>query len=280
MMRLNTVAAEAAQPSRKATYHETVGPIPRRFFLYRPSTAQTGAPLIVSVHGIARNAAAHAYRLAEEAERYGVTVMAPLFDKESYGQYQQLLDKKSGARSDIALLDAMEAAARLSGASVDRVVLFGYSGGAQFAHRFVMAHPHRVASVLVVAAGWYTFPDDERAYPHGLKLQSAFGCLNLDPVDAARVPHHVLIGELDIVRDSSLRQSRRLDAQQGSTRLSRAYRWREAMREFAARAGGRAPTMTLLPGVGHSFLDSVERADLPRLLFEKAAKDAGLRTFF
>lgn len=264
-------------PNRKLAYHETAGSSPRQFFLYRPATELAGAPLIVSVHGIARNAAAHAFRLVEEAERYGLSVVAPLFDKAQYGQYQQLEDARTGMRSDLALLDILDAARRLSSADHGRILLFGYSGGAQFAHRFVMAHPGRVASAVLVGAGWYTFPDLEAAYPYGLDTRRAGFAVRLDTEGFARVPQHVIVGDLDVRRDSSLRRSKRLDRTQGRTRLERAQRWVRAMQAFAP--GEQAdvnPTYDTLSGVGHSFVDSVEMARLPKHIFARFRVDAGL----
>ncbi|MEQ1616942.1 MAG: hypothetical protein ABL883_01190 [Terricaulis sp.] len=266
-----------AAPTRKIAFYEAPGPVLREFFLYRPSIERAGAPLVVSVHGIARNAPAHTYRLIEEAERYGLTVAAPLFAKEKYGQYQQLQDPRSGVRSDLALLDIIAAASRLSQASAQEVLLFGFSGGAQFAHRFVLAHPRRVRSAVLVAAGWYTFPDHAQRYPFGLDLSEAELDIGIDLRGALDVPQHVIVGELDIERDNSLRQSRRLDRVQGHTRLERAYRWVEAMGEFHRAGNGAAPTFLTLPDVGHSFTAAVERACLPRHVFDRFARDAGLK---
>lgn len=275
MSALSLAWVEAGRGQRKLAYYESPGPRTRQFFLYRPATERRGAPLVVSVHGVARNAAAHAYRLMAEAERYGLTIVAPLFDKAQYGQYQQLMDPKTGARSDLAMLDIMDAAARLSSASVDKVLLFGFSGGAQFGHRFVMAHPERVASAVHAAAGWYTFPDTAAPYPLGVGGDEQPVMLNLR--GASRVPQHVMIGELDIERDASVRKTESLDRTQGRTRLERAFRWVEAMGAFAQNdREGVAPTLQTLPGVGHSFSAAVERACLPRHVFDRFAKDAGL----
>lgn len=262
------------QHTRKSTFHELPGPTPRRFFMYRPSTEISGAPLVVSVHGIARNAAAHVFRLQEEAERLGLVVVAPLFEKEVYGQYQQLMDPGTDVRADAALLDIVEAAARLSKTDPERLLLFGFSGGAQFTHRFVLAHPRRVVSAVHAAAGWYTFPDPARTYPYGLKDAKP---LRLRASEAARVPQHVIVGELDIERDRSLRKSKQLNRQQGRTRVERARRWVEAMGAFSRREHGlHGLTFMTLPAVGHSFPDSVERANLAGLVFERFAADAHL----
>ncbi len=270
-------APQQRTPSRKLAYHETAGSCPRQFFLYRPATEIAGAPLVVSVHGIARNAAAHAFRLMDEAERYGVCVVAPLFDKAQYGQYQQLEDARTGVRSDLALLDILDAARRLTDADHHKILLFGFSGGAQFAHRFAMAHPTRVASAVLVGAGWYTFPNREDPYPFGLDTRRAGFSIQLENASLARVPQHVIVGDLDTRRDNSLRRSKRLDRTQGRTRLERAQRWVRAMQAFApGEQAGANPTYDTLGGVGHSFVDSVELARLPKHVFARFQVDAGL----
>ena len=263
---------------RKLAFYEFPGQRPREFFLYRPDSEVADAPLVVSVHGIARNATAHAYRLMEEAERCGVSVLAPLFSKEAYGQYQQLQDAKTEARSDHALLDILDAAARLTSADVSRILLFGYSGGAQFAHRFAMAHPQRVASAVVAAAGWYTFPTMQARYPYG--LDTGGSALRFDIDRLLDVRYHVMVGALDTVRDSALRSSKKLDRMQGRTRLERAMSWTNFMRGLACEEQLRAPDIPIvLPSVGHSFVDAVERAALPRRVFDCFAQDVDLAFF-
>lgn len=271
-------AARAAHlaATRKISFVSTPGPQAREFFLYRPGTEIAGAPMVVSIHGIARNAAAHAFRLIEAAERYGVAVVAPLFAKESYGQYQQINDIALDARSDHALIDIVEAAARLTQGDPRRLLLFGFSGGAQFAHRFAMTHPERVASAALAAAGWYTMPKLSRPYPQGLG-PSAHG-INFTPREFLRVRYHVMVGALDTLRDASFRKSKKLDRTQGRNRVERALSWVRAMNAFAARGQIDAPaTFLLLPGVGHSFVEAVEHADLVSHVFDRFASDANLK---
>jgi pimeloyl-ACP methyl ester carboxylesterase len=267
---------DAPMKARKVSYVEIDRPRPRRFFLYRPLLQNEAAPLVVSVHGITRNAGAHAFRLAQQAERFGVCVVAPLFDKDTYGQYQQLLDLNTGARADHALLDIIDAARRITHAHDDKVLLFGYSGGAQFSHRFVLAHPHRVKSAVHVAAGWYTFPNSAR-YPFGLGRPKRGPNIALHLEMALRVPQHVMVGEGDTERDAALRQSERLDARQGRTRLERAQNWVRAMSAAGAQhSPAISPTLTTLPNVAHSYVQAVELAGLPQRVFERFETDAGL----
>ncbi len=275
---MNAAAVAAPAPrSRKLDYYELPGPPARRFFVYRPSTLREGSPVLASIHGIARNAAAHAYRLTELSERYGVPILAPYFSKGEYGQYQQLEDRRLCVRSDHALLSMIDAVVALAGSDGSRLLLFGYSGGAQFAHRFAMLHPERVASVVLASAGWYTMPDAEARYPDGLDTEGWSFERPLAPDRFLKAPFHVSVGELDVRRDESLRKTKALDRNQGLTRVERAYRWTKSMAEAANRRWFSVePTMRLLPGVGHDFGASIERAGLAEWAFECFERDAVL----
>lgn len=269
MIAAQLIKQEGSLHSGKVAYYEIPGPVVRRFFFYRSKNEAPGAPLVVSVHGIARNAAAHTYRLVNEAERNGLSILAPLFEKDMYGQYQQLIDDSNGVRADLALLDMLQAASRLSRASTERILLFGFSGGAQFSHRFALAHPLRVFSAVHVSAGWYTLPDERERYPRGVKAGTS--AIEFDLTNALRVRQHVMVGEQDLERDSSLRQSKWLDQMQGRTRVERARCWVGAM--AAAAPNGAAPTYELLPGVTHSFAEAVEISSLPRRIFDLFTQD-------
>lgn len=269
MMSAQLIKQEDVLLSGKVAYYEIPGPVARRFFFYRAKNEAPGGPLVVSVHGIARNAAAHTYRLIDEAERNGLSILAPLFEKDLYGQYQQLHDDPSGVRADLALLDMLQAAGRLSRANTERILLFGFSGGAQFSHRFVFAHPKRVFSAVHVSAGWYTFPTETDRYPRGVKPGRS--AIDLDVISAFGVRQHVLVGEEDVDRDSSLRQNKWLDESQGRTRVERAGRWVDAM--AAAAPSGEGPSFELLPGVAHRFAEAVEISSLPRRVFDLFTRD-------
>lgn len=269
MISAQLIKQEDVLLSGRVAYYEMPGPVVRRFFFYRAKNEAPGGPLVVSVHGIARNAAAHTYRLIDEAERSGLSILAPLFEKDLYGQYQQLLDDPSGARADLALLDMLGAAGRLSRANIERILLFGFSGGAQFSHRFVFAHPKRVLSAVHVSAGWYTLPNVTGRYPRGVKPRQ--GALEFDLINALSVRQHVLVGEEDVERDSALRQNKWIDESQGCTRVERARRWVGAMAAVAP--NGEGPSFEILPGVAHSFAEAVEIGSLPRRIFDLFTHD-------
>lgn len=238
----------------------------QRYFLYVPANGGRGAPLLVSVHGISRNARGHVRRFARLAEQYGVVVVAPLFDEERYPAYQRL--GLSGERPDLALERIVAETTRLTDADSRRLHLFGYSGGGQFVHRYAMAYPQRVAAIAIGAAGWYTFPDPERRFPHGTAPHRKLPGLNFDAEQFLHIPACVLVGEDDTARDPALRQCAHIDAHQGESRFERGQRWIEAM-DTAARQHGLATSFRfiVLPGADHSFSRSVKSGAMDEEVF-------------
>lgn len=225
----------------------------QEYLVYVPASGGAGAPVFVTAHGISRNAEEHATLFAPYAAARGVVLVAPCFTRDRDDDYQRLGRTGRGRRADLALNAILEEVGALTGASTRRIHLFGFSGGAQFAHRYAMAHPDRVAGVVVASAGWYTFPDSDVPYPCGLGSSEAVAGVRFDPDAFLRVPFSVLVGGADTT-DASLRRNAELDRQQGVTRRARAENWAAAMRR-AARARGIEPNVTCeqVPGIGHSF---------------------------
>lgn len=262
--------AEAAEfiqllPRGRPIFDSFSGDPEREYYVFIPASAGLNASMVVLIHGISCNAAEQLLRFVDEAERQGTILIAPLFERSKYGKYQQVIDRKTGIRSDLALLDIVEQVARQVGVDASKFNLFGFSGGSQFAHRFAMLHPNRVASCVCASAGWYTFPDQERAYPQGILTHPLDGgCF--DQAAIKLVPIHVLVGERDIAQDSSVRSSPGLVRRQGATRLERAERWFRAMQQWALHP---ASTLSLIPKAGHRFGAAATRRGLAALVFER-----------
>ena len=255
----------------RVVFHRLTGPNEAAFFLFVPSTVSADAPIMVSVHGVNRNAAEHAFRFREEAARRGAVLIAPLFEKEHYGGYQQLVCR-NGARSDEALLRVIDSVSRSTGADGEKVHLFGYSGGAQFVHRFAMLRPERTSVAVIGAAGWYTFPDASMAYPTGIGPSEALPGLEFKPEAAASANYVVVVGERDVKRGKSLRQSEELDAWQGGDRLERGRRWIEAMSNLQAELGATGTAeFKVIPGLGHSFRRLANRRRRREAIFQALA---------
>jgi poly(3-hydroxybutyrate) depolymerase len=238
----------------------------QEYLLYVPENAPADASIIVSVHGLSGNAAKHASVFSPLCDETGVVMLTPIFTTELHRDFQRLGRKGRGHRSDLLLHRLLSEAASLSGADPTRFHLVGFSAGAQFAHRYAMAHPDRVAHAVVGAAGWYTFPDHRQRYPYGIRPARELEDVSFDPEAFLRVPIDVLVGSLDTTT-AKLRSTERTIAQQGRTRLDRARNWVAAMRS-AAESHGIEPRVTLteVEGVGHSFSDFSERGDLVGLV--------------
>jgi poly(3-hydroxybutyrate) depolymerase len=242
---------------------------PLEAYVYLPRTLAPQARVIAIVHGISELPRQYLECFAPFAERHGAVLVAPHFSRPRFRDYQRLGRSGRGARADQALERLVEEVAPETHARAGRVFLFGYSGGGQFVHRYVMAHPQRVAAAVVGSAGWYTFPDADLRYPRGIRTRGDLTGVRFEPDAFLRVPLLVTVGARDVERDASLRQSAALDREQGTNRVERAERWVEAMRA-TARQQGLPPAVGLrrLEGVGHSFGDNVERGALAQLTFE------------
>lgn len=214
---------------------------------------QTALPLL-ALHGISRNARALWQAFDPLAEAQGRALLVPRFAQDQWPLFQRI----DRARPDLALLDLLHQA----GLSGQRVDLFGFSGGAQLAHRFAMLYPHRVGTLHLAAPGWYTLPDTGVTWPQGLgscprqRLRS-FDAASLSRLQLSRylsLRVRLWVGALDVQRDASLRQTADLDACQGKTRIERAERYAESF-DCAARALGITPdiSLTVLPNCGHEF---------------------------
>lgn len=239
------------------------------YYVYVPRILQPGAAIVVAVHGISRNAQEHALRLAPFAERYGVVLVAPLFDESRFPDYQRLGRPDRGNRADHMLERIVDELARTTLADPGKLYLFGFSGGGQFVHRFAMAHPERVASYAVGAAGWYTFPSDSLSFPRGTSMpDDAFEDVSFDAVRYLRVPALVLVGERDTRQGSAMRHGRRLNRQQGDSRLERGQHWVAAMRKAAQEHGYDTQfEFTRLPRSGHSFRRAATRGNIGQQVF-------------
>jgi len=238
------------------------------YFVYVPATGGADAPLFVTVHGISRNSEEHATLFAPYAEALGAVMVAPTFSPAGFADYQRLGRMGRGARADVSLQSIVEETAWLTGASPAQIYLFGHSGGAQFAHRYAMAHPQRIARLAVASAGWYTFPTTQRRFPYGIRPNANLPGLSFDPEKFLRVPIAVLVGEEDGT-DAHVRHTERLDAEQGTTRVDRARNWVAAMRDLAA-AYHLEPRVTLemVKGHDHSFREFMTQGKLGERVFE------------
>ena len=195
--------------------------------LYVPESTSPSerSPLLVLVHGTTRRDwMRDSFR--DFAERTGTALLLPLFPVGAAAPDDvhgfKWIDAHD-VRYDLLLLDMIEQAAEIWPIATNRFALFGYSGGGQFAHRFLYLHPHRLTALSIGAPGNVTLPDFVRAWPAGLRgLEERFG----GPIRRRRragSPHppgrrrrgHRDLGDRQVSRRSGLRRrrQRRVDDQ-------------------------------------------------------------------
>ncbi len=159
-------------------------------------------PLLVDVHGTTRVVTGVYEGLRGLADSAPCAVLAPLFpagvegpqDLDSY----KVLRSRT-LRADLALLAALdEVAWRWPGIDAGRVYMAGFSGGGQFAHRFLYLYPERLAAVSVGAPGRVTSLDPARAWPQGVAdVAALFDGRAVDRDRVARVPIQLVVGAED-----------------------------------------------------------------------------------
>lgn len=225
------------------------------------ANVRPGQPVLVAIHGISRNAAEIATRFAAHPAFRHTTIIAPLFTKEGFGQYQQLDIRKPGqTRSDKALLRLLDELAAEEGISTGRFGMFGFSGGAQMAHRFALFHPHCVERLCIVSAGWYCLPRADLAWPYGIGDGAATPLVGPEFLD---IPTTVIVGNRDTRVDASVRQDALITEHQGRNRLRRARSYVRALAAESERSGKSArPRLLTLPGMSHDFSQCVAEGDL------------------
>ncbi len=237
-------------------------------FVSVPADASKDAAPLLLLHGISRDAEALFEAFLPAASAAGRIVIAPEFTKENWRVFQRITAK---TRPDIALLELLTFLRATNIIDCAPVEVFGFSGGAQLAHRFAMLYPHMISSLHISSAGWYTLPRSDIPYPYGLSAEGAqakdliWRRRMMQGLDAfLRLPISISVGSLDNQQeDLTLRRNEVLDASQGSDRLSRAKSYQDAI-EAAAKERGVTASVRFheLPGCGHDAIQCIETGGL------------------
>ena len=238
--------------------------------LYLPSRLSASPRILVSVHGVSRNADEHVGLFRHLADWYGVVLIAPMFAPDAFNDYQRLGRKGYGPRADLALIRLLNEIAAKTGWDTAKVDMFGFSGGAQFAHRFTFVHPQRVRRLVLGSAGWYTMPDKSAAYPYGIADAAGLDAARMNALSAVQLRTLVVVGQQDDdTNDAELNRAKAICRRQGLNRLERAHRWTQAMKAFAERHGvASGVELEELHDVDHSFRDAVMLGGLATRVFE------------
>lgn len=219
--------------------------------------------VLVVVHDTLRNNQALRDLFSDFAEQSNTLVVAPLFpagldtpDDLDHYKYLRFRD----IRYDEIVVRIVEEVGSRYRVDAVHFSLFGFSGGAHFAHRFLYVEPARLARVVVASPGSVTLPAEEHRWWPGLgDFASVFG----HPVDweaLKRVPTHLIVGEQDTNPGGTI-QSREhpnwVDGADAAGR-NRVERLRALHAGLARR--GAAVTFEEIPGAAHEIGPVVQAA--------------------
>jgi len=230
------------------------------YALYVPSRYESGASavyhtdLIISMHGSARQVESYRNLFVDLAEERGCFVLAPLFPIgiPEAGNIDSFKTIAYGdIRFDQILIAMVGEVSQRYRVRFARKLLYGFSGGGQFAHRFAFLHPEFLSAVAVGAPGKITLISDDYPWWRGTAdVRQRFG-RGIDLAALRRLRFLLLVGaqdtdttEIHVDPDSSLWMPGANDA--GATRIERL-----ASLERNLRGHGIPVRMSRVPGVAH-----------------------------
>lgn len=174
-----------------------------RYLLYVPSQykASEPAPLLISVHGTHGLPEGYMKICLEDAEHYGLVVIAPHFDYANFPDFGSLDPWPGDSRSDLRLLDIVDHVSRRLPIQAEKFYIFGHSQGGQFVHRFILAHSERILRAVAAAGGNWVPPDPNEVFPYGTARNPY--APDLGEIDFSKLvtaPMAVVIGTKDLER--------------------------------------------------------------------------------
>ncbi|MEX0495357.1 alpha/beta hydrolase [Raoultella terrigena] len=225
---------------------------------------KTGYRLVVAMHGTGRSMVQYRDAFTEFARYNRCVVLAPLFpvgplgDGNSHG-FKYIIEQD--IRYDLALLAMIDEVSELLDYDFGKFLLFGYSGGGHFAHRFLYIHPEKLLGVSIGAPGSVTLLDDSKAWWPGVQnFEQIFG-RPLDYRALKEVAVQLVVGKVDLETWEITHQPGGRyylpgcnDA--GATRIERNTALLNSLREHGVQA-----EQEIVPNVGHDgmkVLDEVK----------------------
>lgn len=283
---VNSVPTTALQAEPRVSY---AAYIPDTHYLPKDAHSPPKLPLLITVHGTHRDHLRYLDVWKSFAERERCAILAPLFpamlqgpldimgyhylgrgdaggaagkafkDKLLRGQVSVPGVKESAAtakdvRHDLCLLAMLdEVALRWPGIDTSKVFITGFSGGAQFVHRFLYLHAERLHAASVAGLGEMTLLDNSKAWPEGVQdLEAVFGkAVNLEIL--RNVPVLAAVGGDDGASMGT--QLRKSIAGKGDAAAKPALTRVEQMEILAKgwKSQGMSVEEVIVPGVAHEM---------------------------
>jgi poly(3-hydroxybutyrate) depolymerase len=254
----------APLPSGKTQLTLDVNGIALDVYAYKPQ-GYAGGGLLLTLHGVGRNASGYRDHAIPLADRHGYMVVAPLFDRARFPtwRYQHGGVVRTSAAGELnveaeaewtgrLLIRIVEVVRSLEGAPDLAYLALGHSGGGQALSRVAALMPTGARRIVIANAGTYLWPSRDARFPDGY----AGLPLPYSSDEALRrylaQPLTLLLGTADVKQDADL-SMRPGAAAQGANRYERgtnAFRAAQALAH--ARGWDFNWKVVEVPGVGHS----------------------------
>jgi poly(3-hydroxybutyrate) depolymerase len=228
---------------------------------HRPAGYGPDSPILMVVHGRARNGADYRDYFVPESDRRGFLVVAPEFDEAQYPNpyaynYGNMVDANGNMQPRgewlFPVLDAVFRDVRQRvGSRRDRFFLFGHSAGSQLVHRMAtFGWLDSIERAVAANAGSYTLPVHGEAFPFGLDGSPA------SEEDLRRLfsrPIIVQLGDSDVDPNDTHLPREPGAMRQGPYRFARGRHYFATAQREAERLGvPLAWHLAIVPGVAHS----------------------------
>jgi predicted esterase len=226
-----------------------------QFYVYIPANAATRGPLqvLVTVHGMGGDGTSFCQNLISRADQEGWIIVSPTF------HYQDNMNADLIRQDDVEMvphlkqyLDNLPAQTGLT--IRDKVMLYGFSRGAQIVHRFAEFYPEKTLAVALFAGGSYTLPTMTSPVDGNTKpLNFPFGVADIQKYAGAsfnlgafrQVPFFIGVGGAD--GDPTV-TPQAWNPYIGTTRIARAQAFDRALTDLGVSA-----SITVFPGIGHDI---------------------------
>lgn len=286
-------AALIAEAARAAPYPTgdseavvVIGDTPIELFVYKPAGFR-GEGLIVSLHGVGRNAVGYRDHGRALADHFGALLVVPLFDGGRFPawRYQRAgIARRVGESGAVELEPEQQWTVAVLRAIVDRVraeegaaampyVVMGHSAGAQFLLRATALAPLDAARIVIANPSSWLLPTTAERFPYGFGgLPAALSDERARQRFLAQ-PITVFLGTADTGaadlsmtagarRQGEHRYARGRNAFELATRTAQAHGWTFGWR------------LVEVPGVGHSARRMYEAAQAARALCPDGVESA------